>query len=326
MRSPRVSAAKSRSLVAGLTDKALWSAAGGALFFTLIGWGARFSWVLALFEHFRVQLAAGALLVAIGAAVAKRLGPAALAGLAVVVNLAVVLPVYLAGESATHHSAPLGLLVLNVQQDNADHARVARYLAASDADVIGLLEVDSAWLRDLAPTLARYPYRLPQPHDKDKFGLALYSRRPFLFREVRTFGVPWPPSIVARIDVDGVPVTFVLAHPPPALRGETAAIQRGFFEALAEKRSSLGEHLVVMGDLNATPWSYALRHLLDRTGLRDSRRGFGLQPSWPAANPFLRLPIDHLLVSPRIAVLARAIGPAVGSDHFPLLATIAYVR
>ena len=38
--------------------------------------------------------------------------------------------------------------------------------------------------------------------------------------------------------------------------------------------------IMVVGDLNATMWSAPYRSLIDSTGLRNARRGFGILPSW----------------------------------------------
>ena len=48
-------------------------------------------------------------------------------------------------------------------------------------------------------------------------------------------------------------------------------------------------------------------------------KGYGFQPSWPANNRLLRIPIDHVLHSPEIVIHDRVIGSTVGSDHFPVL-------
>jgi endonuclease/exonuclease/phosphatase (EEP) superfamily protein YafD len=310
---------------ADLTSALLWAGGGAGLFVTLVGWLAPFFWGFALFEHFRILYAAGALLLAAVAAYLRRPFQGILAAFVVLVNVAAIAPAWLQPELPAHYGAPLKLLELNVMQDNGDHARVAKLLAASDADVVGLLEVDSKWLRDLAPALARWPYRLPQPHDRDKFGMALYSKRPFKFREATTFGT-WPVAITATIEMDGTPVTLVLIHPPPALGSEHARQQREFYDALATKRPSLSLDVVVFGDFNATPWSYALRRLRDRAGLVYQRRGFSLGTSWPAKLVPWRIPIDQVLVSPRIVVLSRDVGDAVGSDHFPVTTEVALVK
>ena len=73
-----------------------------------------------------------------------------------------------------------------------------------------------------------------------------------------------------------------------------------------------------MGDLNTTSWSPFFSDLIEESGLRDSRKGFGIQTTWPDGLFLLRIPIDHCLVSKDISVLDRRVGPSIGSDHFPV--------
>ncbi len=63
--------------------------------------------------------------------------------------------------------------------------------------------------------------------------------------------------------------------------------------------------------------------------LLDSRRGFGVQRSWPTSMKVsilgtMRIPIDHALVSRDVKVLDRRVGPFIGSDHFPIMVDIAF--
>jgi endonuclease/exonuclease/phosphatase (EEP) superfamily protein YafD len=81
-----------------------------------------------------------------------------------------------------------------------------------------------------------------------------------------------------------------------------------------------------MGDLNATPWSRPFRRFVGRSGLCDSRAGFGVQASFPAASALLRIPIDHVLVSCVIGVRNRRIGRDVGSDHLPVIVDLVLPR
>lgn len=81
----------------------------------------------------------------------------------------------------------------------------------------------------------------------------------------------------------------------------------------------------MVGDFNATPWSYPFRRLMASTDLSNSALGFGLDLSYPAdGNPLVRVPIDHLLFSDGLAVVDRRLGPAMGSDHFPLTVDLAF--
>ncbi len=67
------------------------------------------------------------------------------------------------------------------------------------------------------------------------------------------------------------------------------------------------------GDLNAAPWNRHFRRLVKRSGLIDSSKGRGIQPTWPSNNLLLLIPLDHFLHSPEIAVLDKKVGANVGS-------------
>jgi endonuclease/exonuclease/phosphatase (EEP) superfamily protein YafD len=53
--------------------------------------------------------------------------------------------------------------------------------------------------------------------------------------------------------------------------------------------------------------------------LRDSREGFGIQPTWLSNKPLFMVPIDHVLVSEGINIHKRFTGPDIGSDHRPVI-------
>jgi endonuclease/exonuclease/phosphatase (EEP) superfamily protein YafD len=74
----------------------------------------------------------------------------------------------------------------------------------------------------------------------------------------------------------------------------------------------------VCGDFNAVPRSEPLRRFAAATGL-GSIRPYGLDGTWPAATPALRVPIDNCLVSERLSLLGRRVGPHIRSDHLPLV-------
>jgi endonuclease/exonuclease/phosphatase (EEP) superfamily protein YafD len=88
---------------------------------------------------------------------------------------------------------------------------------------------------------------------------------------------------------------------------------------LAKVVADVEAPIVLLGDLNTTPWSPIYRQFIEDSGLRDARDGFGLLSSWPTGNPPLLIPIDHALVSQQIVVHNLYLGPDVGSDHYPLI-------
>jgi endonuclease/exonuclease/phosphatase family metal-dependent hydrolase len=76
---------------------------------------------------------------------------------------------------------------------------------------------------------------------------------------------------------------------------------------------------IVMGDLNMSMWSPYYRKFIDRAKLRNTRQGFGIQPSWPTNLPLLQIPIDHCSITSKLKVSNNRIGKDIGSDHYPLI-------
>jgi endonuclease/exonuclease/phosphatase (EEP) superfamily protein YafD len=82
------------------------------------------------------------------------------------------------------------------------------------------------------------------------------------------------------------------------------------------------ERLILTGDFNSTPWSFARRR--DDAALGIERRTRALF-SWPAgeAPGFPFLPIDHVYAGPGWATVSVRRGPALNSDHYPIVAVLA---
>jgi endonuclease/exonuclease/phosphatase (EEP) superfamily protein YafD len=102
---------------------------------------------------------------------------------------------------------------------------------------------------------------------------------------------------------------------------------------LAELGALAGERadVVVLGDLNITESTPRFGELLEAGHLADTRAGRGPMGTWRVIVPRvywdlrpLRLPIDHVLIGPGLAVLDRRLGPDTGSDHLPVVADLAW--
>ncbi len=307
-----------------------YSASLGALAFVLtLGAGAvtaagflgELHWLLDLWSHFRVHAAATLAVATLLAMLAGRKRLAATAFALAVANAAVVAPLFAGRREAPAGARTLKIVVANVLTENTDAAGLAAFIRARDPDVVGLVEVSDRWLRDLAPLFAGWPEPVAEPRP-DNFGVALFSRVPMTGR-IERFGPIGEPTVVARLESAAGPLTVVVTHPIPPMSRETAAARDAHLDALAAARPAWGRSAVVMGDLNATPWSAPFRRLVARAGLLDARRGFGVVPTWPANLPVPGIPIDHVLLTPELVPLRFERGPAIGSDHFPLFVEIA---
>jgi endonuclease/exonuclease/phosphatase (EEP) superfamily protein YafD len=289
---------------------------------TLAGFVGGFWWGFELATHFRVQYA---LVLGGFALILLALRPwrwPALFGAFALLNLSLIAPAYLDADPAgpaADSQPPLRALLANVNAGNRDHERLRRLIAASDPDVIVLLEATPWLLAQLSDLGERYPHLAAEPRD-DLFGIALFSRHPLARSQIVRFGgKAGPPSIVATVTAGVRMFTLIGTHPWPPGSAELAEGRNDQLRALAILARQIQPPLLVLGDLNVSPWSPWFAHLLADSGLRDSRRGRGLQPSWPTGWPPLWIPIDHVLFSEDIRIRHREIGPAIGSDHYPVI-------
>jgi endonuclease/exonuclease/phosphatase (EEP) superfamily protein YafD len=274
-------------------------------------------WGFDLLAHFRVQYVVvlamgGGVLVALRCRVS-----AALAGVLVVTNAIIVWPLLFGGRAA-RGGTEVRVFFANVNTQAGDPARVRRAIDDAAADVVGLAEVDEAWLAALEPTLARYPYRVVAPR-KDNFGVALYSTRP-LEGWIASFGEDELPTAIATVAIGERRVRVLVTHPLPPISAAHTRARDAQLEWLSTLR---GEGtFILLGDLNTSPYSRVFKRLCDRLQVVDTRRGFGVMATWPTQMSILSIPIDHVLVSSDVAVREFHVGPRTGSDHLPVIATL----
>jgi endonuclease/exonuclease/phosphatase (EEP) superfamily protein YafD len=291
---------------------------------TTAGFLGRMSWVLDLFSHFRPQYL---VLLLVTAIVLVWYGHYPLAGasaLFALLNLYQILPLYLPGASNKRHT-PTGYsgnayraVSINVLQDNQDYQRAASFIEESQPDILLLVEVNHAWLAALEPALDSLPFSIQEPRD-DNYGIALFSRFPIC--EARVVGLisPEMPSICASIAIKGFTLTVLGTHPSPPKSKRQSQERNDQLKKLAALAASISSPLIVMGDLNLTNWSPYFRSLITNSALHDSRRGFGIQFTWPVKRPHLWIPIDHILLSSHLHVQNFTKGAYTGSDHYPII-------
>lgn len=285
---------------------------------TLLGFLGRFAWVFDLFAHFRVQYMLGLLVLGVLLLIGRRRGMAAMFFAVASVNMGLVLPLYMGKQDIPPEaSPPLRAMLINVNTRLGDPDRVKAVIVSADPDILVLEEIDFRWISALAWLTNAYPHSLIQPRE-DNFGIGIYSKLSFVDREVRYIGSAEVPSILATINTGDTHIRVIATHPlPPA--------GRDYSRWRNEQLDRIPDHIpsdlpvLLLGDLNVSPWSHHFRRLLARSGLRDSSRGYGFQPTWPNFNPLLWIPIDHCLHSSEIIVVDRRIGEDVSSDHYPLI-------
>jgi endonuclease/exonuclease/phosphatase (EEP) superfamily protein YafD len=293
----------------------------GCAFGTALGFLGAWHWVLDLFSHFRIQyfwvlLAVGAYMFLL-----RRRAWAVTSLALAAVNAALILPFYLSRPAPLNHgTGPLRVMLVNVNYQTGSPQKVLDTIRAHDPDFIVLQEITHAWFSAVAPALSNgYPH-CERELREDPFGIGLWSKHPFT-GTVLFFGDDYAiPSIVADITTPHGNLAVIATHPLPPIGGEYSSARDTQLAQLARRARGPDAPLLLIGDLNATPWCAAFRSLLRDSGLRNSAQGRGLFPTWPAPFPaFLRIPIDHILHTPDIEILSRQTGPRVRSDHLPVI-------
>ena len=275
----------------------------------------KWSWFLDVLANFRVQYFVVSLALAAWLLVARWHRTAAVAVIGVVVNLAVIVPLLVGGGSTTPPEKPLRIMSFNLLSSNENFADVIAYIRSEDPDVVFLHEASRPW--ELAmETTVDLGYEVTQSRSEELiFGTLVLSRQG---DEVTSFGFTTGGARSVEVVHGGIAILGV--HPLAPTTAERTGLRNAQLGFAADwANSQVGPH-VVTGDFNATPWSYPFRQLVASTDLSNSQSGFGVEATFPASSFFgLRVPIDHLLYSEGLAVSDRRLGPALGSDHFPLV-------
>jgi endonuclease/exonuclease/phosphatase (EEP) superfamily protein YafD len=281
-------------------------------------------WPLDLIANFRPQLAVVEVLIGLLLLAGRWTRTARLVLVAAVVDLALVGMLWLpAGPDAAAGDPRLRLMSFNLLSQNESYGDVAGYIAANEPDVVFLHEASRPW--EEAMEGSGLGYVVTRTRDDDHiFGTLVLTR---IEAVVEGFGFterePRAVEVIATLP-DGPTVSILGIHPLSPTTEGTAALRDAQLSFAGRWAADVSGPTVVAGDFNAGPWSHGFRELADDGDLRDSQRGFGLQPSFPAgSSPAIRVAIDHVLVSEEVAVVDRTLGPALGSDHFPVMVDLA---
>ena len=229
-----------------------------------------------------------------------------------------------------------------------DKNQVLQFLLSQDADVICLQEVDVyksnrfLTLPEVKKALSsKYPYSYIDfsiYNNRHQYGTMVWAKYPLINKQsihyesngnlsnqcdivvnidtIRLFNNHLESYKFTREDLDDMGhMRDKWEHATP-IRNNQAREVRKHIDASPYP-------VIVVGDFNAIPLSFAYRHISN--GLHDAwletswfqwgatcqKRGFGLR-------------IDYILSSPSLLPVSCLVSPAAGSDHQPLIATLAW--
>ena len=297
---------------------------------SVLGLMGAFSGALDILTHFApVTLTAGLAALVLGLATGVGAPGLTLSLVAIGGCLVLIVPEFLAGRGRRRDlggGQRLKVVQFNLWARNVDPRATLAWIEAEDADIVVLQEVERA-SRGAPAALARfYPHRVPEVVFASSaviLAKVAPSDQGLLFSTAagRRTAAAW-----ASFGEGESRFTVVGAH---LAWPTTPRLQQAQLRRLAEGLARFDPRTAILtGDFNLTPWSFALRRLDARLGLKRRTRAMATWPArdighFPSSLPFAFLPIDHVYAGGDWKTVEVRRGPRLGSDHFPLVVTLA---
>lgn len=295
-------------------------------------WASRLYLALFMVQTFRFHIGVALALIAIVALCARRWRMLAAGAPVLLFAMWPALVSYVPKHVPALSGEPFTVMSVNLLAINRDTDDIVAEIAAADPDLLAMQEVTPRW-RDAMAELVdqRYPHRAVSPRS-DSFGIALYSRFPFVepARSDLHVGTLGTPEVRAVVNVQGREVAVFDIHVMPPTSTRNSIEQRAGIADVIDLVRAESRPVILCGDFNMTEDSvYAAR--IRAAGLRDSHTlgGVGRGATWPNIGILRFAPgvrIDHIYLSGALTCVESRVGAGRGSDHRPIVAKVAFVK
>ncbi len=240
------------------------------------------------------------------------------------VAMAGVMPLYVGSHPAPAPTAgQIEIISFNVGVSNPHRSEVAAYLTDEDPDVVFLFESSFEW--EEAIRRAEVPLAIITVVPRGQLAGVTVLASPDVAPTALEVDIHREAAALSVV-VDGDLMEILGLHPPSPTTGSRAERRDRILREAAEWVAEREAPVVLVGDLNATPWSAAYRTLRWRGGLVDSMYGGGIQASWPVGWGVLSIPIDHVLHTRDLGSSNRRTGPSLGSAHRPVVVSVGFAE
>jgi endonuclease/exonuclease/phosphatase (EEP) superfamily protein YafD len=303
---------------------------------TIFGFLGQYWWVFDLVSHFRLQYFIVLVVLVVFFVKEKKWKSTGVGLFFGVANFILISPYIGTINSDTEEGQPkIRILSMNLSHTNSSYKKAILLIRKTQPSVLVLQELSNSWENGLGEALVQFPYSVKIPENtmpdgvdsmlpnflipKEKLFIGLYSHLSFE-RIMIDRPDDFPVSYIRGsfkfkeniFTLFGVHLTSPVGKYRTDLRNKQLA-------SLAEEIQKNNQPTVVVGDFNITPWSSYFEKFIQKTRLRDTRKGIGVYPTWLAQFPPLAIPIDHGLTSNGIKFGSFSLGSSFGSDHLPII-------
>lgn len=279
-------------------------------------------WPLDLLTSFHPQYAAILLILGLLHVVLRSPVSATWLLMAALINASLVAPFLIGGgPDADAPGARLSVLSFNVGVSNPNRGDIAAYVGQEQPDLLFIIESSFEWEDALAafgPPMAAVAI-VPRGRVS---GITVMANPEVGARSVPLDFADPEEAVAVEVSLDGRRVVVLALHPRSPTTGARSARRDALLASAGDWVATVDDPVLVVGDLNSTPWSTGFRSLQVRGSLIDSSRGAGLQPTWPSGWGLMMIPIDHALHTVGLVTVERSAGPSLGSAHRPLQVTV----
>jgi endonuclease/exonuclease/phosphatase family metal-dependent hydrolase len=250
-------------------------------------------------------------------------------------------------NSKPHKKSSPNPVLRFIMESNADIVCVQEYRVYENMDLLSS--------NDLKHALSMYPYSYfyrieTQSYALGDYGMAVYSRFPILSTRKIEFGSEFNGAFLSELDVNGKKVSLINCHLETNRLSDEERKQYSDFvknpdskmiDAVAENavkklkpafktralqaekvakiiRSQTNPYIIVCGDFNDTPISYARHAIKEKLKDAFAETGFGPGITYNQNRFYFR--IDYILHSENIKAFNCSVGKLKDSDHYPVWA------
>ena len=283
-------------------------------------------WITDLASHFVLHWAAGAIIMLLLCIVLRVQG----AGVSVLLLTAYflclfqLLPFLPTPARAEKKGDAFRILHANVWVRNGQAETLHRLIEDESPDMVALTEITPPFTEMASELAAEYPHQYMIAGNALGHSIAvLLKSQPDSLAELPL--TEKSSALVLRVDIDGKAVDIVVLHAANPVK-HFSIREREFGKLAAWHAERKPERVVIVGDLNATPYCPAMKTMMRRMGLTHARKRRRVAGTFPTQTgiPLLRLPIDHVLTGGDVTVADFHPCPDIGSDHLPVVATLRF--
>ncbi len=218
------------------------------------------------------------------------------------------------------------IAIINVLYGNTAYQKTLDLVRQEKPDLLLFIELEKAWFEEVNKLSDLLPYTAPSD-PKSIFEVKLKSKFPIEEFEIFPLDDPIRLTMTATIKINNQKVFLLIPHLPAPTDPDRFSLRNKQLNNLAEILHKQNLPTILIGDFNTSIWSPYYQEFINRTNLQNSRRGFGVLPSWFALStklPLIASPIDQILFSKDFKAVNSYLGEDIGSDHLPLISELEF--